>query len=236
MLNFTLSRLAQLVFRCVLPSLPYPKSPRNRTRRQHRYDYYRPLRDEILAHERDPRYDGLQKLKRVDAVAREWLVHRRHSFFSRRFPVLSTPTSDPSSCPSPLFSDRSIPHSQPHPYNTHPQTSSPPVFPQAKRVALMLALTRPILGKGEKLIRSLTTPPNFTMTRSHQSYQSTRQRGNQRPSTRGFGSTTSTFTTPYTLASMDTAHTAIPPLKVPRHHIPNHNRHPHPKFITPATQ
>jgi hypothetical protein len=44
------------------------------------------------------------------------------------------------------------------------------------------------------------------------------------------------LTTPYTLAPMDTAHTAIPPLKVPRHHIPNHNQHPHPKLITPATQ
>ena len=127
-LNFMLLRLA---FRCVLSSfLPSPKLPRNRTRRSQdtlRCDYYRTI------YTTKSGYDGFQKLKRVNAVAREWLVHRRHSFFAHRFPVLSTSTSDPSSCPSPLFSDRSIPLSQPHPYNPthrlrpHPSSCKPSV-------------------------------------------------------------------------------------------------------------
>jgi hypothetical protein len=47
-----------------------------------RYDYYRPLRDEILVHNHNPGYDGFQQLKWVDVVVREGLVHRRYSFLT----------------------------------------------------------------------------------------------------------------------------------------------------------
>jgi hypothetical protein len=109
---------------CFLRFLPSPNSLRNRTRRQQdtlRYDYYRPLRDEILVHNHNPGYDGFQQLKWVDVVVREGLVHRRYSFLSHRFPVSSTTflpilhsTLTPSYS-SPLFSDRCNPPFQAKP-------------------------------------------------------------------------------------------------------------------------
>jgi hypothetical protein len=79
------------------------------------------LRDDILAHERDPGYDGFQQLKWVDVVVREGSVRHRHSFFSHRFLISSTTflpilhSTLTCSYSSPLFSDRCNPPFQAKP-------------------------------------------------------------------------------------------------------------------------